>query len=227
MWISRASFEKANISVVEAVMKAQGERNRLEIENARLRADMDWFKLRLAMWPERQFAGNKNALNLRLEWGLKGTGVIPAESRQEIGIQRVQSWLLTGKLTFAYTAKRTIEQCGAYRYADNTKPSTGEKRVKELVFKLKDELPDALRYALMAWPELPDPDEVPLSEAAQARLDAFDDKTRWDLKVAEEMRKKKQNKGVELQPDEDGFPTGNVFQHNVMDLFGPGNDGMF
>lgn len=178
-------------------------------------------KMGLARFPERSFAGNKNALNLRLEWGLKGTGVIQAESKQEVGIQRVQSWLLTKKLKFAYTSPRTIEQCGAYRYADNTKPSTGEKK-KELVFKLKDELPDALRYALMAWPELPDADEVTMTEAEQARWDAFDEKTRWELGRAAEDHKRKLGKNVELQPHEEGFPVGNMFQHDVMDLFGGG-----
>lgn len=178
-----------------------------------------YVKMRLAQFPERQFAGNKNALNLRLEWGLKGTGVIPAESKQEVGIQRVQSWLLTGKLKFAYTVKRTIEQCSAYRYKDNTKPTTGEKTEKELVFKLKDELPDALRYALMAWPELPDPDEPPVSESEARRLAAFDDKTRRDLEVMEEIRRKRRGKDVDLQPHEDNYPVGNVFQHDQMDIF--------
>lgn len=178
-----------------------------------------YVKMHLATYPERSFAGNKNALNLRLEWGLKGTGVIPAESKQEVGIQRVQSWLLTGKLKFAYTAKRTIEQCGAYRYKDNTKPATGEKTDKELVFKLKDELPDALRYALMAWPELPEPDEVPLSDAEQRRMDAFDDKTRNELRILAEIRKRRMGTGVDLQPEEDGYPVGNVFQHELTDMF--------
>lgn len=175
-------------------------------------------KMGLTRWSERSFAGNKNALNLRLEWGLKGTGVIPAESKQEVGIQRVQSWLLLGQLKFAYTAPRTIQQLSAYRYADNTKPSTGEKKDKELVFKLKDELPDALRYALMAWPELPDPDKPELSRAEQDRLDAFDPKTRRELEQLAEMCKRKTNKSLDLQPDEEGYPEGNIYQHTVEDF---------
>lgn len=174
-------------------------------------------KMGLRTYPERMFSGNKNALNLRLEWGLKGTGVIPAESKQEVGIQRVQSWLLTKQLKFAYTAQRTISQCGAYRYADNIKPSTGEKK-KELVFKLKDELPDALRYALMAWPELPDAETPIRTDAEQARWDAFDDKTRYELE--ELARLKKAHSSVDLTPNEDGYPAGNIFQHGIDDLFG-------
>lgn len=194
-------------------------RDYLERMKANSAAHDDVYRqLGLAMYPEKQFAGNKNALQLRLEWGLKGTGVIPAESKQEVGIQRVQSWLITRKLKFAYTAKRTIEQCGAYRYKDNITPK-GEKKDKEGVFKLKDELPDGLRYALMAWPELPDPDAPPMTDAEAARWSAFSDKTRWDLERMAEYRKKKEGKGVDLQPDETDFPVGNLFQHEVTDLF--------
>jgi phage terminase large subunit-like protein len=170
-------------------------------------------ELGLHRFPERTYAANKNALQLRLEWGLKGTGVIQAESKQEVGIQRVQSWLLTRQLKFAYTAQRTKEQMMAYRYADNTKPSTGEKKEKEGVFKLKDELCDAVRYALMAWPELPDPEMAERTPAEQARWEAFDDKTRWELERMKELTKAKTNKGVELSPHEDGYPSGNIFQH--------------
>lgn len=183
-----------------------------------------WRRMGLHRWADKVFSGNKNALNLRLEWGIKGTGVVMAENKQEVGIQRVQSWLLTKKLKFAYTAKRTIQQCAAYRYADNTRASTGEKKDKEGVFKLKDELPDAVRYALMAWPELPDADVAPMTDAEQARWDAYDDKTRHDLTRQREYARRQSSKGVDLQPDEVGFPTGNIHQHDVLDLFGGGQD---
>lgn len=175
-------------------------------------------KLGLHRFSDRIYAANKNALQLRLEWGLKGTGVVQVENRQEVGIQRVQSWLVTGKMKFAYTAKRTIEQMGAYRYKDNTRPSTGEKTEREQVFKLKDELPDAVRYGVMAWPEIPTADDTDMTEAEQRRWDAFDDKTRFDLDRLKEIRKAQSGKGVDLQPDEEGFPTGNVYQHNVDDF---------
>jgi phage terminase large subunit-like protein len=174
-------------------------------------------KLGLHRWSEKSFFANRNALNLRLEWGLKGTGVAPVEARQEIGIQRVQSWLLTGKLKFAYTAKRAIEQMTAYRYNDNYSPATGEKKSKELVFKLNDELPDAIRYALMGFPELPDADGPALSDEEQRRMDAFDEKTRWELARMAEIRKKRDGNGVDLQPTDEGYPAGNIFQHDDMD----------
>lgn len=183
----------------------------------------------LRRFSERTYAANKNALNLRLEFGLKGTGVIQAENDQKTGIQRTQSWLLTGQLKFIKGktaerpgADRTIDQMAAYRYADNTVPATGEKKQNEKVFKFKDELPDGVRYALMAWPELPNPDVVEQTEDEAKRLAAFDDKTRRELEIMAELRKQKLGKGTDLQPNEDGYPLGNVHQHDVADDFMPG-----
>lgn len=166
---------------------------------------------------EKVFAANKNALQLRLEWGLKGTGVIQAENRHDVGIQRTQSWLVTKKLKIAYTAKRTRDQMLAYRYGNNTL-ADGQKRDKESVFKLKDELPDAVRYALMAFPELPDPDAPEMTDAEAARWAAFDDKTRRELEIQAARRKQLTSGSVELQPGEDGYPQGNIYQNNVEDF---------
>ena len=53
MWISKAAhllIEAAKVARDEkasVAAKYEGESRRLEIENARLRADLDWFKLRL------------------------------------------------------------------------------------------------------------------------------------------------------------------------------------
>lgn len=165
----------------------------------------------LGLFNDKTFAANKNALSLRLEWGLKNTGVGMAENDQTVGIQRVQSWLLTGQLKFAYTADRTIKQMSAYRYADNTKPSTGEKKATEQVFKLKDELPDAMRYALMLFPELPDPEKPPMSDAEIARLAAFDEKTRHDLEIAKQYAEARR-KGSVLTEKDNGYPMGDFFQ---------------
>jgi len=184
-------------------------------------------KLGLHRFMERAYSANKNALNLRLEWGLKGTGVIKAESDQETGIQRTQSWLVTEQLKFAYTARRTFEQMKAYRRKDNTKPSTGEKRPKEDVFKLRDELCDAVRYALMTFPELPKVDGPALSVAEVARLAAFDDKTRRELEILAEINKRKRHGEDVLTPADRDYPMGDYFQHEggsdeSTDIFGVG-----
>jgi hypothetical protein len=168
-------------------------------------------------YTEPTLAANKNALQLRLEWALKGSGVIEAENRHDVGIQRCQSWLVTKKLKIAYTAKRTKDQMLAYRY-DNNIRADGQKKDKENVWKFKDELPDAVRYALMAWPELPDPDAPEMTDAEAARWAAFNDKTRYELERMAEMKKLKAGTGVDLQPTEEGYPGGNVFQNNVEDF---------
>ncbi len=170
-------------------------------------------KLGLHRWSDRTYSANKNALNLRLEWGLKNTGVIKAESDQETGIQRTQSWLVTGQLKFAYTARRTFEQMKAYRRKDNTVPSTGEKKVKEDVFKLRDELCDAVRYALMTFPELPRADGPGLSEDEQRRLAAFDPKTRRELEILAEIKKRKQQGEDVLTEADKDYPMGDFYGH--------------
>ncbi len=153
-----------------------------------------------------KWAANKNEANLRLEWGLKGIGIIPAENKQEVGIQRVQSWLYTKQLFFAYTCPIAMEQFRAYRYATNTK-SDGQKTGTERVFKLKDELPDAVRYALMAWPALPEPEEAPMSDAMKARWDLMSDKTKSEITRVKEMGADKDD----LKPADQHYPTGDMY----------------
>jgi hypothetical protein len=155
------------------------------------------------------WAANKNEANLRLEFGLKGIGVIPAENKHEIGIQRVQSWLVSGQLFFAYPAKRTYEQFRAYRYAPNI-GSDGQKKAKEAVFKLDDELPDAVRYAIMAWPHLPDLEKPLLSDSEQARWDALPENSRLEITRWGEFNKR--NTDADLKPEEENYPLGDFFQ---------------
>ncbi len=162
----------------------------------------------LAQHPNVRWAANKNEANLRLEFALKGISVIPAENKHEVGIQRVQSWLYSKKLFYAYTVPKTIEQTRAYRYADNLKPS-GEKKAKEAVFKLKDELPDAKRYAIMSFPSLPDTLAPILTDSQQARWDSLDERSRQDIERLREYDK--QSTARHLEEGDDNYPLGNMF----------------
>ena len=77
-----------------------------------------------------------------------------AENNVVAGIERVKSWLHTRQLWFLSTrVPRTIECLRGYRWA-NSEDKTAEYK-REVVVKRADDLPDALRYALMTWPELP------------------------------------------------------------------------
>lgn len=165
-------------------------------------------KFGLGRFTNVKWAANKNEANLRLEFGLKGVGVIPAENKHEIGIQRVQSWLYTKGLFFAYTVPNTVEQMRAYRYANNSKPD-GTKKVKEEVFKFKDELPDGVRYAMMAWPEMPDAEQPVRSKSEQDRWDAMSDATRADVERV--IAYDKQHESQDLELEHEGYPLGGMF----------------
>jgi phage terminase large subunit len=156
-----------------------------------------------------QWAANRNEAQLRIEFAQHGVPVGPAENNQEAGTQRVLSWLHTGQLWFAYTANRTIEQMKALHYKQNTNPD-GSKKDHEGQFKLNDELPDCVRYALMLWPEMP--------KAAKVRdmsMDRFvDAKTRADV---ERMKAHDHKPDPDLDPVADGYPIGEFFESNQGD----------
>ncbi len=159
-----------------------------------------------SMMPSVKWAANKNEANLRLEWGLRGIGVIPAEAKHEVGIQRVQSWLYAEEIRFAYTVPGTISQMQAYRHANNI--TNDEQKKKEQVFKQKDELPDCIRYALMAWPELPER-EVPMPAREKSRWDAMPEEAREQVLQMREYNKREQEKN--LTEDSENYPLGEFF----------------
>jgi hypothetical protein len=110
----------------------------------------------LAYSPTAKFAINKNERQPMLE--LAQHGIICQASENDIvaGTERVKSWLQAKQLWFVEAAcPNTFKQMRAYRWAKN-EGKDNQKR-KEKVFKLNDELPDCLRYALMTWPVLPQP----------------------------------------------------------------------
>lgn len=155
------------------------------------------------------WAANKNEVALRLEFGLAHTGVMKAEAKHDVGIQRVQSWLFAKQLWFAPTVPKTREQFKAYRYAVNL--ATDGQKKKEDVFKLHDELPDAVRYALMSFPQLPDNTQVLMSDGEKARWAALDDRSKLDIERMREYNKAQLVEARDLQPVDDGYPIGDFF----------------
>lgn len=86
--------------------------------------------------------------------------VTAAPNDVENGIRRVQSWIHSKQLfIIADACPRLIDQMRGYRWADNTKPDG--QALKERVIKRNDDLPDALRYLLMAGPTLPEVEIAP------------------------------------------------------------------
>lgn len=119
---------------------------------------------RLAGTLNAKFAINRNERQPMLELAQHGMFCQPAENDIVAGTERVKSWLEHKQLWFIESlCPQTLQQLKAYRWAEN-KGKDDQKR-KEKVFKLKDELPDCLRYAVMTYPQLP----VPVVEANKPR----------------------------------------------------------
>lgn len=109
---------------------------------------------RLAGSSNTRWAINKNEKQGMLELGQHGIFCQPAQNDVVAGIERVKSWLHQRQLWFVEPyCPQTIKQLKSYRWAEN-KATDGQLR-REKVYKLNDELPDCLRYALMSWPSLP------------------------------------------------------------------------
>jgi PBSX family phage terminase large subunit len=90
-----------------------------------------------------------------IEIGQYGINPIPADQADVVeGIRRVQSWLSARRLWFVQPwCPKLVSDLRSYRWAEG-KNGKGE-TLKERPIKRKDDLPDALRYAVMGWPELP------------------------------------------------------------------------
>lgn len=155
-----------------------------------------------------RWAANKNERQLRIEFGLKGVGIIQAENKHQFGIQRTQSWLVAKQLFFAPTVPRTREQMKAYRYAENY-AADGQKKTNEDVFKLHDELPDAIRYALCSYPSLPDLKQADMTDAEKERWQNLDERSRMEITAMREFNKR--NTSSDLTPLDEGYPVESFF----------------
>jgi hypothetical protein len=99
---------------------------------------------------------NKNDRQPRIELAQHGINCELAQNDIVAGTERVKSWLHMKQLYFIESyCPQTVKQMKSYRWAENYNPKDEQKKVKEKVYKKSDELPDAIRYALMTWPRLP------------------------------------------------------------------------
>lgn len=120
------------------------------------------------------WAIDRSQKQMAIELAQHGIYVSAAENDVVAGIQRVKSWLMGQRLFIArQRCPRLVQQMFSYRWAENT-DGRGEAR-RERVIKTNDDLPDALRYAMMSWPELPYPEAAsPLRS-----LEGLPDEYRW------------------------------------------------
>ncbi len=130
--------------------------------------------------PNTKWAINKNERQPMLELAQHNIYCQKAENEIVAGTERVKNWLHAKQLWFVESkVPKTIQQMQAYRWADP--PDDGkEKRLREKVYKLEDELPDCIRYALMTWPTLPVHKEPDAN--APRDLSHFSDEVRASIK---------------------------------------------
>lgn len=99
---------------------------------------------------------DRSAVQAQIEFAQMGITASAAENNVQAGIQRTLSWMHTKGIRFVGTrVPMLLEEMSSYRWRDNVAPGTGEKR-KEEPYKKDDDLVDAMRYALMTWPQLPE-----------------------------------------------------------------------
>ena len=92
------------------------------------------------------------------------------------GIERVKSWMLSGRLKFVKS--RTVKlrsQLKSYRWAETEKKDGSSGRQEP--YKRKDDLCDALSYQLRMWPQLPEQ----MTPATGRDLSRLDDKSRAEI----------------------------------------------
>lgn len=122
------------------------------------------------------WAIDRSQAQMAIELAQHGIYAAGAENDVMAGIQRVKSWLYGRRLWFIKPrCPKLIAAMFSYRYAENTDPHGAARREK--VVKVGDDLPDALRYALMSWPELPYPD----APSPVRDLSTLPDEHRWAL----------------------------------------------
>lgn len=111
-------------------------------------------KLMVAGLNEVRWAIDKSQAQASIELAAHGVYAVGAENDVEAGIQRVYSWMALGQLRIAKsTCPLLLKRLRAYRWAEAKETTKG--LGKPAPFKKDDDLPDALRYGLMTWPQLP------------------------------------------------------------------------
>jgi hypothetical protein len=122
------------------------------------------------------WAIDRSQRQMAIELAQHGIFTSGAENDVVAGIQRVKSWLYSKRLFLVRPrCPKLVQQLFSYRWAENT-DSHGAAR-RESVVKVNDDLPDALRYAIMSWPET----MYPEPPSGLRTLTQVPDDQRWAL----------------------------------------------
>lgn len=213
-------FAAVLVCVTEAGLICIGEhlvRNRPVVEHIRRLQEL------LAKFnPERPFQPDRWAIDrsqrqTAIELAQFGIYAQQAENRVVDGIRRVQSWLAANQLFFIESlVPQTIKEMRGYRWADATRPDGQMK--PEAVWKVNDDLPDALRYALMTWPDLPTREERP--SGGMRDLSNFTPDEQWAIERNARISRKERGDEVDEDDDMPGLlqsgeagPMGDFYGH--------------
>lgn len=210
-------FAAVLVAVTEAGLVVIGEhlvRNRPVMEHVRqLQALLAKFNPERPFTPDR-WAIDRSQRQTVIELAQFGIYAQQAENKVVDGIRRVQNWLAADQLFFIESlCPQTIKEMRGYRWADSKRPDGQLK--PESVWKENDDLPDALRYALMTWPELPKRDEAPSGNVRD--LSQFSEIDRWALERMQRIEAKE--KGT-YEDEESGFLGTAVGEGCLGDFYG-------
>lgn len=99
---------------------------------------------------------DRSQLQMQIELAQHGLFTQPAENDVVAGIERVKSWAIVNRLWVVKSrCPRLLRESSRYRWKDTTNTKDESKGRQEPI-KKDDDVLDALRYALMLWPQLPE-----------------------------------------------------------------------
>ena len=137
---------------------------------------------------------DKSQAQAAIELAQYGIFAAGAENDVDAGIQRVYAWMASGRMAIHVTrCPKLVARLRQYRWADV--PETKRGQLAPVPFKKDDDLPDALRYGCMMWPELPTSAEAEKFLTAKGR----------NLAVLPAAMRDTIERNHEPEPSEDGL----------------------
>jgi hypothetical protein len=156
---------------------------------------------------------DRSQAQMMIELAQHGIFAAAAENAVVAGIERVKSWMISGRLKFVKSrTKELVGELKSYRWKDSEKRD-GAVGIQE-PYKRKDDLCDAIRYGLMTWPHLPEAAE---GSTGVRDLSKMSDKERYEIeRVMRHDGTQKREKEVE---DGGDFYGGETEDYGVADAF--------
>jgi hypothetical protein len=119
---------------------------------------------------------DRSQAQMQIELAQHGLYTQPAENDVVAGIERVKTWMKSGRFIIIKSrCPLLVKRLGSYRWAETEKKDGSYGRQEP--YKKNDDLCDALRYAFMLWPHLPEPVVI----AKTRDLSTMPDKVRAEI----------------------------------------------